>query len=68
MSRVKGKIKFFNAQKGFGFIAPDDGQKDVFVHISNIQSGADYLKEESAVEFSLSQGKKGLEATDVKVL
>ena len=50
----KGVVKFFNNSKGFGFIAPEDGSKDVFVHISALQKcGIDTLNENDAVEFTL---------------
>ena len=62
-----GKVKWFNEKKGFGFIIPDDGSEDVFVHHSKIASeGFRTLKEGQAVEYTLGQGKKGPEATDVK--
>jgi CspA family cold shock protein len=57
----KGTVKWFNADKGFGFIAPDDGGKDLFVHHSEIQSGGEYatLNDGQAVEFEVGQGQKG---------
>ena len=57
----KGTVKWFNAEKGFGFIAPEDGSKDLFVHHSEIQSGGGYatLDEGQAVEFEVGQGQKG---------
>lgn len=64
--KSKGKIKFFNAQKGFGFITPDNGGKDLFVHISNIIEGdAQSVREGQSVEFVEGQGRKGPEATQV---
>ena len=59
-----GKVKFFNDQKGFGFITPDDGGKDIFVHVSEVQ--ADSLKDGDAVEYEVGQGKKGPCAMGVK--
>ncbi|MFF8955662.1 cold-shock protein [Streptomyces sp. NPDC014894] len=58
-----GTVKFFNAEKGFGFIAPDDGTQDVFVHYSNI-IGVGYrtLDEGERVEYQLRQSPKGPEA------
>lgn len=62
----EGKVKWFNANKGFGFIQQDDGG-DVFVHFSAIQSaGFRTLTEGQRVSFDIQQGKKGLEAENVK--
>ncbi len=61
-----GTVKWFNAEKGFGFIAPDDGAKDVFVHHSAIQmEGYASLEENDRVEFSVEQGPKGPAAVNV---
>jgi CspA family cold shock protein len=61
-----GKVKWFNEKKGFGFIIPDDGSEDVFVHHSKIATkGFRTLKEGQTVEYDLAQGKKGPEATNV---
>lgn len=56
-----GTVKWFNASKGFGFIAPDDGGKDLFVHHSEIQSGDGYstLNDGQKVEYEEGQGQKG---------
>jgi len=55
-----GKVKWFNAQKGYGFITPDDGGADVFVHISALQqSGLSELRDGQAVEFQIEPGKNG---------
>jgi CspA family cold shock protein len=61
-----GKVKWFNDKKGFGFIVPDDGGAELFVHHSEIKSeGHATLKEGQAVEYELGQGKKGPCATKV---
>lgn len=64
-----GTVKFFNSEKGFGFISPSDGEKDVFVHFSNI-SGSGYrsLDEGQHVEFDVANGRKGPEAQNVRAL
>jgi len=55
-----GTVKFFNTTKGFGFIQPDDGGKDVFVHISAVQrAGLDSLAEKQRVEFEVERGRDG---------
>ena len=68
MSKSKGTIKFFNTQKGYGFITPDDGSKDLFVHTSNIEGDFDNLDEGQKVEYVEGQGRKGPEATEVSVI
>jgi len=61
-----GKVKWFNNAKGFGFIVPDAGGKDVFVHFSAIQGdGYKSLNEGQAVSFETEDGPKGLQATNV---
>jgi CspA family cold shock protein len=62
-----GTVKFFNSEKGFGFISPADGEKDVFVHYSNVQGqGYKTLDEGQSVEFDVVQGRKGPEAQNVR--
>jgi CspA family cold shock protein len=64
--REKGTVKWFNATKGYGFIARANGTKDVFVHHSEIQgNGYRTLSEGQEVEFTVEQGQKGLQATNV---
>ena len=64
-----GTVKWFNAEKGYGFISQDEGQPDVFVHFSAIQSnGYKSLTEGQAVEFEVTDGPKGLQAADVTPL
>ncbi|WP_218711477.1 cold-shock protein [Arthrobacter sp. BF1] len=66
---AQGTVKWFNAEKGFGFITPDNAEADVFVHYSEIQSGGFRSLEENArVEFEVGQGTKGPQATGVTTL
>jgi len=64
-----GTVKWFNAEKGFGFITPDDGGSDVFAHFSAI-SGNGYrsLEENQKVEFEVTQGPKGPQAQDIRAI
>lgn len=68
MSKVTGTVKWFNAEKGYGFITQDNGGKDVFVHFRAINSeGYKTLDEGQAVTFEIEEGEKGLQAANVSV-
>ncbi len=68
MARTQGTVKWFNGEKGFGFISQENGD-DLFVHYSEIQSdGYRSLDEGDTVEFEITQGKKGLQASAVTVV
>jgi len=67
MSTKLGTVKWFNEAKGFGFIAPDDGGKDLFAHFSQIQSqGFKTLVENQRVQFEVTQGQKGPQASNIR--
>ncbi|GAB2941381.1 MAG: transcription antiterminator/RNA stability regulator CspE [Rouxiella aceris] len=69
MSMMKGQVKWFNESKGFGFITPADGSKDVFVHFSAIQDqGFKTLAEGQNVQFSIENGAKGPSAANVTAI
>jgi CspA family cold shock protein len=66
---AQGTVKFFNETKGFGFIAPDDGSDDLFIHSSNVLAeGGQSLTEGAKVEFESRPGRKGQEAYDVRLI
>ena len=63
---LKGTVKWFNDQKGYGFISPEEGDKDLFVHMSSIQmEGFKTLKDGQEVEYEVGEGEKGPVATNV---
>ncbi|AVF04864.1 MAG: cold-shock protein [Devosia indica] len=70
MAAITGTVKFFNTTKGYGFISPDNGEKDAFVHISAVQrSGLQGLYEGDKVSFELQTGRDGkVSATDLTLL
>ena len=61
----EGTVKFFNNEKGFGFIKPNDSDEDIFVHSSGL---VDSIKDNDQVQFRVEQGKKGMNAVNVQVL
>ena len=63
---ITGTVKFFNEDKGFGFIKEDETEKEHFVHISGINEGT--LSQDDAVEFELVEGRKGLNAVNVTIV
>ena len=67
---TNGTVKWFDGKKGYGFIVPEDGRGDVFVHYTSIQSDREFrtLKEGMSVKFELTEGKKGLQAQNVVVI
>jgi CspA family cold shock protein len=69
MARETGIVKWFNESKGFGFIAPDNGGKDLFAHFKEIEgSGFRTLQENQKVEFEVTQGQKGPAASRIRVV
>ncbi|MDA0910930.1 MAG: cold shock domain-containing protein [Proteobacteria bacterium] len=66
-NKVQGTVKFFNSAKGFGFIQPENGSNDVFVHITNLDATGGHLQDGQSVTFETQQGKKGPEAINVEL-
>ena len=63
---AQGTVKWFSEQKGFGFIVPDEGDKDLFIHRSNVDTPDRTLRDEQRVEFEVGDGSKGPEATQAR--
>ena len=64
-----GTVKFFNTTRGFGFIAPEDGSKDVFVHVTAVESSdIDYLAEGQKVEFDIQEDARGPKAVNLRAV
>ena len=64
-----GTVRWYNSTKGFGFVAPDSGGKDVFLHASALKkAGLADFREGQAIEFDCQQGKKGMEAVNVRAI
>ena len=61
-----GTVKWFNGQKGFGFIVPDEGGEDLFIHRSNVDTPDQTLRDDQKVEFEVGEGRKGPEATQAR--
>jgi CspA family cold shock protein len=69
MARETGIVKWFNGDKGYGFITPDTGGKDLFAHFKEIQgTGYKTLQENQKVEFDVTQGQKGPQASNIRVV
>lgn len=61
----QGKVKFFNTEKGFGFIVPEESGNDIFVHANGL---IDEVREDDVVEYDVEEGRKGMNAVNVKVV
>jgi CspA family cold shock protein len=66
MSQLTGEVKFFNETKGFGFIKPDNGGEDIFVHVTAL-GGLQSLADQQRVVFEVEDGRRGLQAVNVKI-
>ena len=66
MSQQTGIVKWFNETKGFGFIMPDDGGKDVFAHVNDVRTEGGTLSENQRVTFEVVQGRKGPQASNIR--
>ena len=66
-NKIKGTVKFYNDMKGFGFIKPDNGDKDVFVHVNQLHNVGGTLQEGQSVIFESVQGRKGQEAQNLEM-
>ena len=64
---AKGTVKFFNADKGFGFITPEDGSKDLFVHVTGLSNGLQNLNDGDVVEYTAEEGQKDPQAVNVSL-
>lgn len=62
---AQGTVKFFNETKGFGFITPSDGSKDLFVHSTGLSMGTSYINQGDTVQYDETPGQKGPQATNV---
>ena len=65
-TKKKGKVKWFNGQKGYGFIIREDNGKDIFVHFKDIEGDTQSLNDNDEVEFEVSDGRKGPQAVNVR--
>ena len=63
--KIKGTVKFFHDGKGYGFIKPENGEKDIFVRVSQLDNIGGYLEDGQVLLFNTQEGRKGLEATNI---